>query len=224
MHEVLNPRHGRKVLEQMRMIDLIAGAALLGALPLAQAQAPWSALPGGCASTDNNFYSGIPSSTYPVVRYITPGGALAFNAFHDGYIAVNCNVDNPRFTVTGPVQAWNQLQVTYRDPDGLGNPGQPGSEYQAYVQLVRVSKTTGVLAGIVTFDSNLQCAQGAACIADNNVRSIAVPFSHAFDFNNYAYAVYVRLHRALATFSLSPAVYQVRLEAAPPVIWGASIQ
>src|SRR5581483_567915 len=225
MHEVPCPSsHGRNGQEQMRMIDLLAAAALFGALPLAQAQAPWSALPGGCASTDNNFYSGVPSSTYPVVRYITPGGALAFNGFHDGYIAVNCNVDNPRFTATGPFQTWNQLQVTYRDPDGLGNPGQQGSEYQAYVQLVRVSKTTGAWASIVTFDSNLQCAQGTACIADNTVRSIDVPFTHTFDFNNYAYAVYVRLYRALATFSLSPAVYQVRLEATQPVILGAPIQ
>ena len=120
--------------------------------------------------------------------------------------------------------AWNQLQVTYRDPDGLGNPNQPGSEYQAFVQLVRVSKATGAWASIVTFDSNLQCAQGTSCIADNNVRSIAVPFTHTFDFNNYAYAVYVRLYRALATFSLSPAVYQVRLQAAQQVVSGVSTQ
>jgi hypothetical protein len=224
MHEVLHPLHGRNGEKQMRMTELLAAAALLGAVPLAQAQAPWSALPGGCGSTDNNFYSGAPSSTYPVVRYKTPGGALAFNGFHDGYIAVNCNVDNPRFTATGLVPTWNKLQVTYRDPDGLGNPGQQGSEYQAYVQLVRVSKTTGALASIVTFDSNLQCAQGTACVADNSVRSIGVPFAHTFDFNNYAYAVYVRLYRALATFSLSPAVYQVRLEAAQPVILGETIQ
>ncbi|MCU1328532.1 MAG: hypothetical protein JWN34_3902 [Bryobacterales bacterium] len=209
----------------MAMINMLAVAALLGAaLPLAQAQAPWSALPGGCGSTDNNFYSGAPSSAYPVARYKTPGGSIAFNGFHDGFVAVNCNVDNPRFTATGPYQTWNKLQVTYRDPDGLGNPGQQGSEYQAFVQLVRVSKITGVLAVIATFDSNLQCAQGTSCVADNNVRRIDVPFAHAFDFNNYAYAVYVRLHRALATFSLSPAVYQVRLEAAQPVISDTSIQ
>ena len=191
-------------------------------MPLAQAQGPWSAFPGGCGSTDNNFYSGSPSSTYPVARYQTPGGSIAFNGFHDGYIAVTCNVDNPRFTATGPFQTWNQLQVTYRDPDGLGAPGQPGSEYQAYVQLVRVSKLNGGFSVIATFDSNLQCAQVGTCIADNHVRSITVPFTHAFDYGNYAYAVYVRLYRALATFSLSPAVYQVRLQAAQPIIVGTN--
>jgi len=223
MHEVTILCMAEMDKNKMRIIDLLAAAALLSALPLAHAQAPWSALPGGCGSTDNNFYNGVTSSTYPVVRYKTPGGSLTFNGFHDGYIAVNCNVDNPRFTATGPFQTWGQLQVTYRDPDGLGATGQPGSEYQAYVQLVRVSKSTGALAVIVTFDSNLQCAQAATCIADNNVRSIAVPFAHTFDFNNYAYAVYVRLYRALATFSLSPAVYQVRLEAAPPIIAGGIV-
>jgi len=223
MHEVTSLCMAEMDKNKMRIIDLLAAAALLSALPLAHAQAPWSALPGGCGSTDNNFYNGVSSSTYPVVRYKTPGGSLTFNGFHDGYIAVNCNVDNPRFTATGPFQTWGQLQVTYRDPDGLGATGQPGSEYQAYVQLVRVSKSTGALAVIVTFDSNLQCAQAATCIADNNVRSIAVPFAHTFDFNNYAYAVYVRLYRALATFSLSPAVYQVRLEAAPPIIAGGIV-
>src|SRR4051794_39828611 len=111
----------------MRMIGLLALATLLSGLPLAQAQAPWSALPGGCASTDNNFYSGVPSSTYPVVRYITAGGGPAFNGFQDGSIAVNCNVDNRRFTATGPFRTWKQLQVTYRDPDGLAKPGQQGS-------------------------------------------------------------------------------------------------
>jgi hypothetical protein len=55
---------------------------------------------------------------------------------------------------------WNQLQVTYRDPDGMGLPGEKGSEYQAYAELVRVSKTTGTWGKITSFDSNLQCAGG----------------------------------------------------------------
>lgn len=208
----------------MRILNLLAAAAILSTtLPLAHAQSPWSALPGGCGSTDNNFYSGAPNSTYPVARYKTSGGSLSFNGFHDGFIAVNCNVDNPRFTPTAALPAWNRLQVTYRDPDGLGSPGQQGSEYQAFVQLVRVSKTNGVLSTIVTFDSNVQCSPGTACIADNTVRNIRVPFAHTFDFSNYTYAVYVRLHRALATFSLSPAVYQVRLEAAQTIVSGTQI-
>ena len=130
-----------------------------GLVSPAYAQAPWSALPGSCASTDNNFYSGTPSNDYPVARFRVPGGSIAFNGFHDGYIAVICSVDNPRDAGT-VLSRWNQLQVTYRDPDGMGLPGQKGSEYQAYVELVRVSKTTGTWEKITSFDSNLQCAGG----------------------------------------------------------------
>jgi hypothetical protein len=45
-----------------------------------------------------------------------------------------------------------------------------------------------------------------------------VNFSHTFDFDNYAYAVYGRLYRALATFSLTPVIYQLRLQAEPIVV------
>jgi hypothetical protein len=110
-------------------------------------------------------------------------------------------------------QVWRR---TYRDPDGLQRLGGQGTEYQAYVELVRVSKTNGAFATIAVFDSNLQCVGGPAfCQADNTVKNIAVPYAHNFDFTNYSYAVYGRLYRALATFSLSPAIYQLRLQAAP---------
>ena len=119
------------------MLGVFALVGVVGGLvSAAYAQAPWSALPGSCASTDNNFYNGTPSNDYPVARFRVPGGSIAFNGFHDGYIAVICSVDNPRDAGT-VFSRWNQLQVTYRDPDGLGLPGQKGSEYQAYVELVR---------------------------------------------------------------------------------------
>ena len=195
-------------------VTSFAALALLCTATLSYAQQPWSSMPAACAGTDNNFYSGTPSRDFPVARFRVPGGAFAFNGFHDGYIAVVCGVDNPRDTSSTSAR-WNQLQVTYRDPDGLGRDGGYGTEYQAYVELVRVSKTTGAWSRIAAFDSNLQCAAGTTCVADNTVRNIAVPFNHTFDFNNYAYAVYARLYRALATFSLSPAIYQLRLQAAP---------
>jgi hypothetical protein len=90
----------------MTAVTLFGG----GLVSPAYAQLPWSTLPGACASTDNNFYSGTPSSDFPVARFIVPGGAFAFNRFHDGYIAVVCSVDNPRSSST--TQMWNQLQVT----------------------------------------------------------------------------------------------------------------
>lgn len=191
---------------------------VIGVSVPAYAQAPWSTVPGACASTDNNFYNGPASSDYPTARFRVPGGALAFNGFHDGYIAVVCNVDNPRDTSTNVLNKWSQLQITYRDPDGLTRLGGYGTEYQAYAELVRVHKTTGQWQRIAVFDSNTVCAPAGTCIADNTIHSFAVNFSHTFDFNNYTYAVYGRLYRALATFSLSPAIYQMRLQAAPVVI------
>ena len=81
---------------------------------------------------------------------------------------------------------------------------------------VRVSKTTGTWEKITSFDSNLQCAGGPSlCQADNTTKNFTVDFSHTFHFDNYAYAVYERLYRALATFSLTPVIYQLRLQAAP---------
>jgi hypothetical protein len=187
----------------------------------ANAGTDWSALPGGCASTDNNFHNGPASPDYPIARHATPGASLTFNAFHDGYIAVICNVDNPRFSSTTP--NWNQLQITYRDPDGLQGLQGKGTEYQAYVELVRVSKTTGVWGRVASFDSNLQCSgTSISCQGDNTVKNIAVSFSHSFDFNNYSYAVYGRLYRGIAIYNLRPALYQLRLQTQnvimPPVL------
>ena len=74
----------------------VAAVLILGGIVSPVFAQDWSALPGGCASTDNNFYSGTPSSSLPVARHFTPGGSITFNAFHTGYIAVVCNVTNPR--------------------------------------------------------------------------------------------------------------------------------
>ena len=88
-------------------------------------------------------------------------------------------------------------------------------EYQAYVELVRVSKTTGALSIITSFDSNRLCAGDTeSCHGSNSVKEIVVPFTHTFDFNNYArYAVYGRVYRGISIFNLRPALYQLRLEA-----------
>lgn len=175
----------------------------------AHAQQPWSALAGTCAATDNNFFSGAPSADLPVARFISPGGSLTFNRFHQGYIAVLCTVDNPRYKGT---QRWNQLHVTYRDPDGLRTIEDYGLNYQVYVELVRMSKVTGALSRIAQFDSNLQCQQTptTSCYGDNAVKTFAVTFTHTFDFNNYAYAVHARLYRGQVSFL--PQIYQLRLQ------------
>ena len=98
-----------------KVITMVAITLIFGIARPAYAQQDWSALPGGCASTDNNFYSGTASSSFPVARFATPGGSLTHNAFHTGYVAVVCNVTNPRDLGTNP--GWSRLQITYRDPD-----------------------------------------------------------------------------------------------------------
>jgi hypothetical protein len=209
---------GGRTMRTAAQIFSVAVTFLAGGLAVpAYAQQPWSTVPAACASTDNNFHNGPSSADYPTARFRVPGGAFAFNGFHDGYIAVVCNVDNPRDTSTNPLSKWNQLQITYRDPDGLSRLGGYGTEYQAYAELVRVNKITGAWSRIAVFDSNTVCAPAGTCVADNTIHNFAVNFTHTFDFNNYSYAVYGRLYRALATFSLSPAIYQLRLQAAPIV-------
>ena len=201
-----------------RMISAAAMTLVFGALVSpAHAQSAWSALPGGCASTESNFHIGTPSEDFPVARFKVPGGAFTHNAFHDGSIAVVCNVDNPRDSSTSP--RWSQLQVTYRDPDGLEGLNGKGTEYQVFVELVRVSKTTGAVSRIAVFDSNKQCS-GTSCqgTVGSEASNIAVPFTHTFDFNNFAYAVHARLQRAIAIFNLRPALFQLRLQAQPLLI------
>jgi hypothetical protein len=66
------------------------------------------------------------------------------------------------------------------------------------VELVRVSKTTGALSIIASFDSNRLCSgDSTSCQGSNPDREIVVPFTHTFDFNNSAYAVYGRLFRGI---------------------------
>ena len=87
--------------------------------------------PGARARTIISTTELLPSSSYPVARFKVPGGSFTFNAFHEGYIAIVCNVDNPRVSSNTPaLQLWNQLQVTYTDPDGLQKLNGFGTEYK----------------------------------------------------------------------------------------------
>jgi len=169
----------------------------------------WTTMPAACAGTDNNFYSGVPSGAFPVARFIVPGGRLSFNASHTGYIAVVCNVDNPRDVGGDP--AWDQLEITYIDPDGVHTPDvHTGDAYQVLVQLVRVNKTSGVHSVLVEFNSNNDCPLGSFCDG-TAVRTMVKPFAHVFDFANYAYAVYGRVFRNRVDVNAKPVLIQMRL-------------
>jgi hypothetical protein len=204
----------------MNQVTILIALAILmltsaGLVSPAAAQQDWTAAPAGCASTDNNFYSGTPSADFPVVRYITPGARVAFNGLHTGYIAFICNVTNPQDLGINP--AWNQLEITYVDPDGLQTspPDVIGADAQIYVALGRIEKTSGVYSDVAVFDSNLECpsAQPALeCIGNNaTVWRMGKPLSHTFDFEHYAYTVYGRVYRTFGY--LKPILIQLRLNA-----------
>jgi hypothetical protein len=181
----------------------------------AAAQQDWTMAPAACASTDNNFYSGTPSAALPVARYITPGARLTFNGAHTGYIAVTCNVENPRDRGTNP--GWNQFEITYIDDDGLETspPDVIGANAQVYVALGRIEKTSGVYSDVAVFDSNQECPSpqpAQECIGNNaRVFKMVKPLAHTFDFDHYAYTVYGRLYRAFSGYH--PTLIQLRLNA-----------
>jgi hypothetical protein len=149
--------HGEKKMPQSMRSYMFAIAAVslafLGMITPAAALQDWTTVSAACAGTDNNFFSGTPSAAFPVARFITPSGRLSFNGRHIGFIAVHCNVDNPRDQGTNP--AWNQLEVTYIDPDGVFAPDLNfGQTHQVFVQLIQQNKSTGTLNVVAEFDSN----------------------------------------------------------------------
>ncbi len=196
-----------KVISKLKFLAL--AFAVYGFTQPVFALQDWTAVPAGCAGTDNNFYSGTPSAAFPVPRFIVPGGRLSFNASHTGYIAIVCNVDNPRDLGTNP--AWDQLEVTYIDPDGVHTVDvHTGDTYQVLVQLIRVNKITGIQSIVIEFNSNNDCPLGSFCDG-TTVRRMIKPFAHAFDFANFAYAVYGRLYRREARLTVKPILIQMRL-------------
>jgi hypothetical protein len=183
-------------------------AIVLGS-SMTHAAQDWTAVPAACPGTDNNFYSGAPSAAFPVPRFIVPGGRLSFNASHTGYIAVVCNVDNPTDLGTNP--AWDQLEVTYIDPDGVHTVDvHYGASYQVLAQLIRINKITGIESVVVEFNSNNDCVITSFCDG-TSVRRFAKPFIHTFDFANNAYAVYGRLFRSVVEVSRKPVLIEMRL-------------
>jgi len=112
-------------------------------------------------------------------------------------IYVRCNVLNP---LDAGNPTWNSMYVGYQDPDGQG------FKYQVFVRLRRLSRTTGGVSTVATFNSNS---------LTNTARSERfVTFSHNFDFLNNEYYVEIGISR---TDTLAnPVAYMVRLETSFP--------
>jgi hypothetical protein len=122
---------------------------------------------------------------------------------------VVCNVQNPTDLGTNP--AWDQLEVTYIDPDGVHTPDVHfGSNYQVFAQLIRINRVSGIESVVSEFDSNNDCAITSFCDG-TSVRTFTKPFVHTFDFTNNAYAVYGRLFRSIVDPSQKPVLIQMRL-------------
>lgn len=108
-------------------------------------------------------------------------------------IVVRCNVLNP-LDAGNPV--WNSMFVGYQDPDGTG------ITYQVIARLKRLSRATGGIATIATFNSNL---------SSNTARGEGlVTFSHTFDFLRNEYFVEILISRI--DKRANPVAYMVRLE------------
>jgi hypothetical protein len=108
-------------------------------------------------------------------------------------IFARCNVLNPLDT-GDPL--WNTLIVGYQDPDGTA------PKYQVLVRLRRVSRSTGGISTMATFNSNL------TTLTTRGERSVNV--AGPFDFLHNEYFVEIGVAR---TDTLgNPIVYMVRLE------------
>jgi hypothetical protein len=201
-----------KVLRAFALIVVTLATFLINGVAFAAQD--WTAVPAACAGTDNNFYSGAPSGAFPVARFIVPGGRLSFNASHIGYIAVVCNLENPTDLGTNP--AWDRLEVTYIDPDGVHDIDVHfGTNYQVLAQLIRINRVSGIESAVAEFDSNNDCLPASLFCDGTSVRTFAKPFAHTFDFANNAYAVYGRLFRSVVDPSKKPVPGQRAAIAAP---------
>ena len=124
-------------------------------------------------------------------RYDSHVSAFKHTPAATGQVVTRCNVVQlPDFT--GGLD--QRLEVTYRDPDGLGT----RSQVQADLIQARPDGSTLILAH---FDSNR--------FTNTATATHTFGYHHAFDFSRNAYYVDVRVTRS--TTSLAPSVSTVRL-------------
>ena len=166
-------------------VGLAAVGALssLGGLPSSAALSPhtaWTTVPSACSPDE--------ASTG---RYDSHVSAFKHTPAATGQVVTRCNVVQlPDFT--GGLD--QRLEVTYRDPDGLGT----RSQVQADLIQARPDGSTLILAH---FDSNR--------FTNTATATHTFGYHHAFDFSRNAYYVDVRVTRS--TTSLAPSVSTVRL-------------
>ena len=94
---------------------------------------------------------------------------------------------------------WNRLIVGYSDPAGTGR----ASGVRAMRR--RVSRPTGAVSTLATFDSNNSAAT-------TRVEGVAGVTPVTFDFLSYEYFVQIELTRLNTGLNSNPLAYKVRLE------------
>ena len=156
-------------------------AAALLSLPMAQAQT-WSTVASTCQPGSDS-----------IGLYQYSNGAFLFAPGETGKIATRCQVNNP---LDKGVPSWNTLTAGFQDPDGHDG------DYEVQAILERVNKSTGVHTIIVTLDSDQ--------FASTQRMSQKVPFSHNFNFTDYAY--YVLLNVSRNDSNLTPSVWFASLQ------------
>jgi len=151
----------------------------------AHAAGIWTHVASACAVDE--------SST---AKYEMTAGRFKFKSGQTGTIYARCNVTNPQDDGTDPW--WNQLEVVYRDPDGIA----AGSQVKA--TLYRVYNSNGGVSSAGTaFDSNT-----LAATSDNKGTTPAGGIS---DFNFTDYAYFVQLQVTRSSTASDPTVSIVRL-------------
>lgn len=113
-----------------------------------------------------------------VIYYEVDGAILSFQATFAQHsnITVRCNVTNP---LDSGNPAWSALRVGYLDPDGTG------SKSRVNAVLKQVDPDTGDTTTLATFNSD--------DFSDSGPTYNEATFGHSFDFERYAYYIYLQL-------------------------------
>jgi len=161
-------------------MNLVSGRALLLGVaislclvPFVHAQGLWQQEAVGCAVDDTD-----------VTRFAASTlGYVTFKTGISGGIYLRCGVTNPMDGGGSP--GWDRLYVTYKDPDATGTAS------QVKVFLKRISRSSGSLSTIATFNSNSFTGTGT--------QEKYVSVSTTWDFATYYYFLEIYLGRTSTT-------------------------
>jgi len=124
--------------------------------------------------------------------------SLELNPNQDPYIG-NSYIANPY---------WHALIVGYADPDGMG------SNTNVVAKLIRVSRPTGAVVTVATFNSDKSPSKNITTRHEDLIEFFPYLDSGHWtfvDFGNYEYYVQLELIRTPLATQQAPVIYSVRL-------------